>query len=684
MRIFLGDLSHNTVGLATEVFPLNVGYIASYAKKMFGDKVQIELFKYIGELENAIERDPPDLLGLSNYPWCHNIGRALFQSLARRRPEALRIMGGPNFPHGADAQGVFLRERPEIDAYVYLDGEVGFANLVGEALQAPLANARRHLKTRQIGGIAQLDDEGALSRPPTPLRIQELDDIPSPYLMGLLDKFFDGHLSPMIQTNRGCPFKCTFCADGTSLVNKVNQFSVERVRAEVEYIAERVPRSVKQLHIADLNFGMYKRDAEICDALAESKRRHNYPLYIDTATGKNSKDRVITAIEKLDGVLALTMSVQSMSTDVLRNIKRDNIRLDGFLDLKPAIRKANLSTSSEIILGLPGETKRSHFDGLGQLMMAEIEKVVPYTLMLLNGSEMATPEERKRWGFQTKFRVLPRDFTKLESGENVIELEEVVISTNTLSFDEYVECRKMALLISVLNTIGFKAVTKLLVQSGIPPINVFERLLDDINRRSSEGQASAAVRMVDEFQRETREELWDSAEEIQAFFKDDENFEGLVQGRFGANLIQTYRARAIASCFDEFADLFYEQTRAVLSEQEEGPALGLLPEAEAYSRGIIKNVLDADRMSIVPSATLHHDIGAWLSDPDGRPLGQFSWSSPRVFKFVLSDEQYSLVEDVLDKFGRHDLGKGKALNRINPNVLWRRPALADASLLQQG
>src|SRR5262249_36896747 len=153
----------------------------------------------------------------------------------------------------------------------------------------------------------------------------------SPYLTGILDPFFDGRLSPMIQTNRGCPFGCTFCADGTRLVNQVNHFSVARVNAEISYIAEHVPSSMKRLHIADLNFGMYKRDADICDCLAQTRKKYSYPHFIDTSTGKNSKVRIINAIEKLDGVLALDMSVQTMTPGVLRNIKRDNIKLDGFL-----------------------------------------------------------------------------------------------------------------------------------------------------------------------------------------------------------------------------------------------------------------------------------------------------------------------------------------------------------------
>lgn len=681
MRIFLGDLSHDTVGLATEVFPLNVGYIAAYAKQLFGAAVDIRLFKYVRDLEDAIERDPPDVLGLSNYPWCHNIGLELFRSLAARRPEALRVMGGPNIPHQTDQQAVFLHERPVLDAYVYLDGEVGFANLLTAAREAEtLPEARRYLKTRTVEGVIQLDERGEIAQGAKPLRLRELDQVPSPYLTGILDPFFDGRLSPMMQTNRGCPFKCTFCADGTALVDKVNFFSIERVRAEILYIAERVPYATKSLHFSDLNFGMYKRDAEICDALAETKRLYNYPLHIDSSTGKNSKERIVTAIEKLGGVLGMTMSVQTMTPDVLRNIKRDNIKLDGFLELKPAIRKAKLRTSSEVILGLPGETKDSHFDSLGQLMLSEIERVTPYTLMLLNGSEMATPEERERWGFKTKFRVLPRDFTKMKSGENIVEVEEVVVSTNTLTFDEYLECRTMAFLAEILHTSGLRAVSKLLVQSGVPPMTVFKRLLDRTSSMSPSKSDLAAIRLIRDFQRDTRGELWDSASELVEFFKDDKNFNGLVSGEYGANLIQTYRARAIAGLYEEFAELFFTEARIAVAETCARPVQDLLRQAEAYCLGTISNLLGDDRLATAPQATFDYDFEAWLDDPEDRPLPHFTWPSPRRIRFVLTEEQFALVEGALDRFGRHDLGRGKTLIRINPNALWRRPKVDELQL----
>ena len=62
-----------------------------------------------------------------------------------------------------------------------------------------------------------------------------------------MDKFFDGKLSPMLETNRGCPFTCTYCHEGHSLITKVNYFSIERVFAELDYIASKIPPSISHL-----------------------------------------------------------------------------------------------------------------------------------------------------------------------------------------------------------------------------------------------------------------------------------------------------------------------------------------------------------------------------------------------------------------------------------------------------
>jgi tRNA A37 methylthiotransferase MiaB len=89
-------------------------------------------------------------------------------------------------------------------------------------------------------------------------RITELMSIPSPYLTGLLDKFFDQGLRPLIEFTRGCRYACTFCTDFRPHRNKVAWRTSDVAREEMEYIARHM-----NMVLADLNFGQYIQDIEI-------------------------------------------------------------------------------------------------------------------------------------------------------------------------------------------------------------------------------------------------------------------------------------------------------------------------------------------------------------------------------------------------------------------------------------
>ena len=115
IRIFLGDLTYNTIGMSTEVFPLNIGYIAAYCKKQFGLQVDITLFKYIDQLENAIIENPPDILGLSNYVWSHRIGLEMFNLVRAQNPNVVTVWGGPNFPQDLETQKSFMEKCTDVD-----------------------------------------------------------------------------------------------------------------------------------------------------------------------------------------------------------------------------------------------------------------------------------------------------------------------------------------------------------------------------------------------------------------------------------------------------------------------------------------------------------------------------------------------------------------------------------------
>ena len=665
----MGDLTHDTIGIATELFPLNVAYVAAYAKAMFGDRVDIRLFKYVPDLERAIESDAPDILALSNYPWNDRLGMLMFDLLRAKRPEALRVRGGPNFPHGAKDQKAFLSRRPLIDLHTHLDGEVPFKNFLDFVFAVgDIQKVRSTLSDQSIHGCVHLGPGGqAISYEGAPPRLEDLDAIPSPYLTGILDPFFDGKLTPIMQSNRGCPFRCTFCSDGTELVNKVTQFSLDRVKAEIQYIAERIPKNVTSIFMSDLNFGMLKRDGDICEKFAETRAKYGFPSDINQSTGKNSKERIIKNVERLSGAIAVAMSVQSLTPTVLKNIRRDNIKISDFLQLAPSLRKAKLATYSEVITSLPGETRESHIETLRALLNMGIDYVSPYSLLLVNGSEMATESQRKMWGFVTKFRVIPRDFTKLADGRTIVEVEEVVIETNTMPFHDYVDCRKIALLITVVNNMGFTALLQMMIQSNVMIADLLVRVKESLDAVAPvQGNAAHLLR---EFERETVEELWDSEDELHEFYSHAENFQGLVDGRYGANLIHTYRAKALATCIDEIVNHVFAAAREMFADR---PDLSpLLDEIEEYCRARSFNLFGENRLEVAPEVEVDHDIAGWLADPERRPIAAFALPRRIPLRFRLTQEQYRVVEDGLDRYGHSDLGRGKLVTRINPDILWR-------------
>ena len=672
LKIYLGDLTYTTVTLATEAFPLNVGYVASYCKKLFGNDVEITLFKYIDEIDKAVNENPPDILGLSNYCWSHNVSYEIFKMCKKTNPNVVTVWGGPNFPIDFPSQKKFMERYKEVDIYVPTEGEIGFSNVVKKVLESnSIDEVKQKITQNPIDGCVSRNEQGQIQCTIPTLRISSLDEIPSPYLNGMMTKFFDGKLTPMLQTNRGCPFHCTFCTDGRDEVNKVNSFDIKRVQSEIQYIAEHIPKNTHSLHISDLNFGMYPRDIEICESLAKIQEKFGYPKYIKCTTGKNQKDKIIKAIKRLNRSLRVTMSVQSLDPDVLNNIRRDNISVDHMLALYPAIKEADLQTTSEVILGLPGETYSNHIQTLRDLIRAKMDEIVVHTCMLLDGSEMNLPEERKKWGMKTKFRALQRDFAELSSGKKVIEYEEVVVGSNTMTFEEYINLRILAFIIFVTNQgIVFDAIQKLLREQDIDVFELYYGMLT--NKKNSSGKTQ---KVIEQFKQATIDELWDSPQELLENFQKDSEYKKLLDGEAGTNVIYHYKAVVISEYMDDWTEHVIEAAHILIknSNNYNDELENQFESVANYCKGLSHNVLGQDRLDTNPQYEFEYDIPSWLSPKTNLKLNNFKLDAKLKISFQLDDEQFKMVQDNIDIYGHSRIGKSKTLKMLPNQKLWRHP-----------
>ncbi len=675
LKIYLGDLTYNTIIVSTESLPINIGFIASYCIKRFGNKVDITLFKYIDDLEKAICESPPDILGLSNYCWCQNISQEMFKLFTEKNPQGLRIWGGPNYPIDAPSQRKFFKKFSNFDIYVPIDGEVGFSNIVEKFIQANHTDIRNNVLESPIEGCVIKNSEGRLLYSLADIRIKNLDEIPSPYLTGLVDKFFDDNLIPMIQTNRGCPFSCSFCTDGRDAVNMVNRFSKERTKAELNYIATHVKKTVHSMFISDLNFGMIPGDIETCNAIRNIQDKFDYPHKLLTTTGKNNKKKIIESIKSLSSSLSLSMSVQSMDDQVLKNIRRDNISKDVMLELAPIIKENNMNTVAEVILGLPGETYQSHLETIRKLISAKLDDVITYTCQLLPGSEMATPEEQLKWKFQTKFRMLPMDFAKLNSGKKICEIEEVVVGSKDLSFEDYVQLRMIGFTLWMTNKgILYSSLIKFLRQQKLDVADLFFQMVE----RQKKSAPKIILNVYEKFYQATINELYDTPEEILLQIQDDDEYQKLVDEKAAINVMRYHHTLILSECMDEWTEYILKISHDLL--EENGKITDELEkqfhDVSNYCRGKCHNPLGGNRKETNPKFNFHYDIDKWLDDKlDISSLDEFKLSKPITLQFSLSDEQFKIIQDNVDLFGHSTVGYTRALKHVQERMFWRTPKL---------
>ena len=66
-----------------------------------------------------LKKNPPDVLGLSNYSWNSLLSEQRIANIAKlKNPKVVTIQGGPNFPHDTEQQLEFLNETSKYRSFI--------------------------------------------------------------------------------------------------------------------------------------------------------------------------------------------------------------------------------------------------------------------------------------------------------------------------------------------------------------------------------------------------------------------------------------------------------------------------------------------------------------------------------------------------------------------------------------
>ncbi len=498
--------------------PLGIGYLKAYAVDSFGADIDVRLFKHPERFLDTVHLLRPEIVGFANYGWNENLNREIGRHVRKILPGALIVAGGPNIDPARDRRLSFLKKHDYLDFVIVDGGEEAFTELMQWHLETS-----RDFSRLPSNVIWRTGDELHETRE-RPLK-KIIEYLPSPYLSGHLDEFLRAGMVPLFETNRGCPFRCTFCAWGSASKDLVRRIDLDQSLAEIAYVGER--SSAANWIICDANFGILPRDIELAKAIRKVKDERGAPSKCHIWLAKNVTDRNLAIGEILEDMIEPVMAVQSLDEVVLKHIKRDNISLDTYIKYQERFHRIGSRTNSDLIVPLPGETLQTHLKALGTLMDVGVDVIANHNMRLLAGAETNSQDTRDRFSFWTRYRLIHGDAGEYRApgGEIVraFEYEESLRSTEVMSEEELFYLRKLHFLVDFCwNFEIYRPLLNVGQLYGISPIDVLVVLLkrDDL-----------AAFFV-EFDASSHAEWFDSAQQIEGYFSEPQNWARLLNHEF--------------------------------------------------------------------------------------------------------------------------------------------------------
>lgn len=401
----------------------------------------IEFLTDIDDIKKEISKNPPDIFGVSLYVWNFEISLEICKWVKETYPKCLIITGGPHqyFKHNLEWFKLydFVDASLPSDAY----GEIAIFDILENI------NEDNSIDWNRVERIAYPSKKRGtvLYSPKATYKLMFDWDYPA----------FESQLEPMylyharfkeiypnspihvkLETTRGCPYECTFCDWGGGVGTKVIKKDLINIYRDIDCMLLFNPSSI---YICDANFGINgDRDVEIIKFIADKKKNYLGKVFPNVQYGGFAKTnkhfrylKDILTVEAESGLsYVYKISIQSFNRDVLKNVKRTDLRIDEHWELSEYLKK-NYKYESfiELIIGLPGITVDKWYEEF-TIPYDKNTHVRAYEWYLLPEAESYSQEYRYRY----KMGISPKGTQSHLSIPN-----EIVVENNTLSRDGYVE-----------------------------------------------------------------------------------------------------------------------------------------------------------------------------------------------------------------------------------------------------
>lgn len=423
--------------------PLAAGYLKAMVERdpNLRREVDSRIFNFGGAepiasmAQQLFKESIPDMLAFSVLGWNYRSFGILADTFKQLNPTGIVVFGGT---HVANQAKRVFREWPAVDIIVNGEGEQVFVELITTTLLDD-----NTLFLDQISGISYKNkDDGAIVTTCDRPRIQDLDEIESPILSGAIPLVDAGgeflYDVALLETNRGCPYRCAFCYWGGAIGQKIRTFSRDRLHAEVEWLAK---HKAPSLFLCDANFGMLESDEKFVEDVIRIREQYGYPQALESSWAKNKSKRFFSIVRRMKEAnlrSSFTLSLQTLNPVALDLMNRRNMRLNEWEELVRWLHEMEMDCFAELIWGAPGETVEDFLEGYDRLAV-HTNRIATYPLMLLPNT--AYSDHRDKYGFIT-VRGEQDDF-------------EYILAHSTLSIEDGAKMQRFVLWARILAEHGF-------------------------------------------------------------------------------------------------------------------------------------------------------------------------------------------------------------------------------------
>jgi radical SAM superfamily enzyme YgiQ (UPF0313 family) len=349
---------------------LGLGYLAAVLEKA-GYQVDVIDCQVSGisleDYKKEIEKRKPDIVGVTSSTLTYKSGNKLIKAAREVMPNCITLAGGPHVTFWDDHA---LEECPELDMVIRREGEMTLLEVVQRI------EAEKSLK--DVLGITYRGPDGKFVRNADRPYIEDLDSLPFPARhLWPMDKFTQYEDVLYLAMTRGCVYWCEFCCTVRMHGRAYRMRSAKNVVDELEFLNKTYGKT--KFTFCDDAFTVDKALVEeLCNQIIKRglKIEWNCGSRVDMVT----KELLIKMKEA--GCVSFWCGLES-GTQQMLDAMRKGITPELTMKVLGWVREVGMKPVPNVILGFPGETKKSAWDTI-----KFVEKVAPDAVGFYN---VATP-----------------------------------------------------------------------------------------------------------------------------------------------------------------------------------------------------------------------------------------------------------------------------------------------------